>query len=582
MIATDLTAWLGRLAANHLWQSTAVAAVAVMLAFALRRNRASVRHWLWLTASMKFLIPFSVVASVGGSFGRWVVPATPAPRLPLVVEQMVQPFAMIHDTAASAAPMLQEPAAPGLLPSFLLALWFCGFVAVVLYGWVRWRRVAAAVRAAAPITEGREMEALRRIQGSGSARLPRLVSSKANLEPSVVGVFTPVVCLPAAIVDRLDDAELGAILAHELCHIRRRDNLTAAIHMAVEAIFWFHPLVWWLGARLTEERERACDEEVVRMGGEPHVYAESILKVCEFYLASPVACAAGITGGELKKRIEGIMMKGSARKLSLAKKLMLATAAVAAVSGPLAIGIVSAGAQTPSKAQTFEVAMLRMEDPHTTVDYNRPDSPNQTNKFPLNRYTMFHTMLKSLISTAYGVPYNKILGGPAWLESQHYDLSAKAPGDARISKKQMEPMLQNLLKERLHLPVHSEHRIVPGYAMVIAKGGSKLKANTGAPFGGMDAGFELKFQNASPEMIAHMVESKLKQPVVDKTGLAGTYDFHLIFTRDREAYPNDVPHADFGDIFGALQAQLGLKLVKQQVPVDYLVIDHVERAPTEN
>jgi bla regulator protein blaR1 len=317
------------------------------------------------------------------------------------------------------------------------------------------------------------------------------------------------------------------------------------------------------------------------LGGEPQVYAESILKVCEFYLASPVACAAGVTGGGLQKRIESIM-KGSARNLSTAKKVMLASVAVAALSGPFAIGIVSAGAQTPPKAQAFEVAMFRLEDPHTKVDYNRPDAPNQTNKFPTNRYTMFHTMLKSLISTAYGVPYNKILGGPAWLDSQHYDLSAKAPGDARITKKQMEPMLQELLKERLHLTVHSERRIVPGYAMVIAKGGSKLKPNTGAPFLGMDAGFELRWQNVSPELIAHLVESKLKQPVVDKTGLTGTYDFHLIFTRDREDYPNDVPHADFGDIFNAIQAQLGLRLVKQQVPGEYLVIDHVERVPSEN
>jgi len=56
--------------------------------------------------------------------------------------------------------------------------------------------------------------------------------------------------------------------------VRRRDNLATVIHMAVEVVFWFHPLVWWLGARLIEERERACDEEVPRNGGEPRAYAE--------------------------------------------------------------------------------------------------------------------------------------------------------------------------------------------------------------------------------------------------------------------------------------------------------------------
>ena len=108
--------------------------------------------------------------------------------------------------------------------------------------------------------------------------------------------------------------------------------------MAVEAIFWFHPLVWWLGARLEEEGERACDEEAVQMGGEPQIYAESILKVCEFYLASPVACAAGVTGGELKKRIEGIMSNPFTRKLSYGKKMLLASAATLVISGPIVIG----------------------------------------------------------------------------------------------------------------------------------------------------------------------------------------------------------------------------------------------------
>jgi uncharacterized protein (TIGR03435 family) len=77
-----------------------------------------------------------------------------------------------------------------------------------------------------------------------------------------------------------------------------------------------------------------------------------------------------------------------------------------------------------------------------------------------------------------------------------------------------------------------------------------------------------------------LIESAVKHPVVDKTRLGGTYDFHLMFTR--EDHPNDVPHRDYGSIFDAIQEQLGLKLVKQQVPVDYLVIDHVDLKPVEN
>jgi len=234
-------------------------------------------------------------------------------------------------------------------------------------------------------------------------------------------------------------------------------------------------------------------------------------------------------------------------------------------------------AQAP---QVFEAATLRLEDPNTKVDYNRPDAPNQSNTFPTNRYTMYHTLLKSVIVTACGVPYNKILGGPDWMDSQHYDLNAKVEGDARVTRQQLQPMLQTLLKERIHLAVHSERRTVSGYALVIAKGGSKLKANTGAPFGGMSLGFEFKFQNAPAAQLATLVESAVQQPVVDKTGLTGNYDFDLMFTRDD--HPDDMPHPDRGSIFVALQEQLGLKLEPEKVPVDYLVIDHVDKTPVEN
>lgn len=66
--------------------------------------------------------------------------------------------------------------------------------------------------------------------------------------------------------------------------------------MLVESIFWFHPLVWWLGARLVEERERACDETVLERGANPRGYAQAILKVCQFYMASKLACVSGVSG----------------------------------------------------------------------------------------------------------------------------------------------------------------------------------------------------------------------------------------------------------------------------------------------
>src|SRR3954467_4860022 len=109
--------------------------------------------------------------------------------------------------------------------------------------------------------------------------------------------------------------------------------------MIAEAVFWFHPLVWWIGARLVEERERACDEEVLRLGSEPQIYAEGILNVCKLYVESPLVCVSGVTGSNLKKRIEAIMSNHKGHALTRARKLLLAGAGVVALAGPLVIGV---------------------------------------------------------------------------------------------------------------------------------------------------------------------------------------------------------------------------------------------------
>ena len=147
-------------------------------------------------------------------------------------------------------------------------------------------------------------------------------------EPGVYGIWS-VLLLPAGIIDQLTPGQMNAIVAHELCHVRRRDNLGTVIHMAVEAVFWFHPLVWWIGARLMEERERACDEEVLRWGYSPQVRMRRESRICELYMASPLDCVAEWTGANLKVRIEEIMAnRESFRLKTFAKKVALGIAGV--------------------------------------------------------------------------------------------------------------------------------------------------------------------------------------------------------------------------------------------------------------
>jgi RND family efflux transporter MFP subunit len=143
------------------------------------------------------------------------------------------------------------------------------------------------------------------------------------------------------------------VLAHELAHIRRRDNLTAALHMLVEAIFWFHPIVWWIGAQLLAERERACDEAVLSLGNQPRVYAEAILSVCKLYTESPLTCVSGVTGNSLNTRVRAILSQRLAGDMTMIKKTALTLFGIAALILPVLIGMIAAH---PAHAQLQTVA----------------------------------------------------------------------------------------------------------------------------------------------------------------------------------------------------------------------------------
>ena len=194
----------------------------------------------------------------------------------------------------------------------------------------------------------------------------------------MVGLWRPILLLPEGIVERLTPPQLEAVLAHELCHVRRRDNLFASMHMIVEAVFWFHPLVWWIGARLVEERERACDEAVLSLGSEPRIYADAILNVCKLYVESPLECVAGVTGANLKRRIEAIMTNCTGQGLNRARKLLLAGAGVAAVAGPVAIGVLIGVGNAPA-IHAQPQAAARPQGPADAPQTAQPDADSPRN-----------------------------------------------------------------------------------------------------------------------------------------------------------------------------------------------------------
>ena len=307
---------------NHLWQSTLVAGVVALLTLLFRNNGAHVRFALWYAASLKFLIPFSLFAMAGAA----IAPPQLSMAAAALVAQ-VQPAAEPFGDGASGFEV--APVAAVDLSEVFLAIWLVGTVAMLAWWLAKYVQLRAIARAAAPLAV--------------SLAVP-VRTSHALMEPGLVGIRNPVLLLPQGIVEHLSRGEMEAILAHELSHYRRRDNLTAAIHMIVEAIFWFYPLTWWIGARLVAEREKACDEAVIAMGNDPDTYAESILKVCKFYLRSPLDCAAGASGADLKRRIEAIMENRFVKTLDRPKKAVLAVVAVIMVGVPVAAGMLAPGA----------------------------------------------------------------------------------------------------------------------------------------------------------------------------------------------------------------------------------------------
>src|SRR5579863_3407246 len=118
---------------NHLWQSTLFAGLMGLLTLVLRKNRAAVRHGLWLAASVKFLVPFSLLIGLGSQVAWRKAPITLQPRLD-VVQQISEPIAI----AASPARLLQQRT-PSRVPALLAGLWLCGFAANCLAWWRRWR-----------------------------------------------------------------------------------------------------------------------------------------------------------------------------------------------------------------------------------------------------------------------------------------------------------------------------------------------------------------------------------------------------------------------------------------------------------
>jgi uncharacterized protein (TIGR03435 family) len=285
--------------------------------------------------------------------------------------------------------------------------------------------------------------------------------------------------------------------------------------------------------------------------------------------------------------------------------LCLAGSAVLAVAG-------LASAQAPAARPEFEVASLKPNTSGNGMINIRPPAGG--------RFTATNARLKMLIGLAYKVQNFEILGGPGWIDSDGYDVTAKA-ADSNIGIEQLRPMLQTLLEDRFKLAVHRETRDVPVYALLPARNGPKLpEAKEGGcvpfgpdkppppppapgqfpptPCGGFFMGpNHMEGGKISMTQFVNSLSNILGRPVIDKTGFKGTFDVKLDFSPEGTAFagrggfrpppggggPPDAPqNVDAPpSIFTVVQEQLGLKLESQKGPGEVLIIDHAEKA-TEN
>jgi uncharacterized protein (TIGR03435 family) len=356
-----------------------------------------------------------------------------------------------------------------------------------------------------------------------------------------------------------------------------------------------HPVALWILRRIETEREIACDDWVIARTHSARPYAESLMRIYELRSAQRQAprrelLASGIfgSGSRLGKRIETLLHRGR----DFAPRAS-ARSVAAGIAGLLVLGVIAslfpdwiAFAQTPRPA--FDVASIKQHAGQANgVTFAAREG---------GRLNVINNEISNVIQNAYGIANYQLIGAPDWVEAERYDIEARGPATA--GRKEMMLMIQTLLAGRFAMRAHFETREMPAYILTVAKGGPKLRL-----IGSEDC---VPFDSTKPNPEAvpnvcgndHLSQSNvwsathismpgvtgamsvvMRRPVIDQTGIKGTFDVHLKWSDDLtlQDSPPDAPPS----IYVALRESLGLDLKSDRGPVEVLVIDHIAR-PTRN
>jgi uncharacterized protein (TIGR03435 family) len=268
------------------------------------------------------------------------------------------------------------------------------------------------------------------------------------------------------------------------------------------------------------------------------------------------------------------MQQGIARNRS--KRTLVATLILlvaANMRGQAPVPPANPATDASAKLPTFEVASVRPSPPDANPKTGSWSIPS------VGRFTANHLSLAQLIQLAYDIDSSQIGNQPSWLDINLYDIAAKPEDGIHLTREELRPRLQDLLQQRFHLVTHSDTRSISGYALVVAKDGPHLTPTKADHFPGfrsnVSSGHMSGFNWSMPQLAKYLTPAA-GFPVVDQTGITGSYDISFKYNPKPDV-DSSLPTLDV-----ALKQATGLLLKPQKVPVEILVIDSVDKVPTEN
>ena len=595
---------------HFVWQGAAVAAVAAAVLRLCSHRSASLRYVIAcsaLTVMMACVVSTAMTIVPPADIGR---PSPAALRTTITGVDVALP---IHvSEGASERHRSTTPLVEAALP-WIVCAWLVGIAGLLARTAVEWWRVRHLYMLASSALRSKWQAAANHIASRiGVSRGVRVVEFARIDVPLVVGFVRPIIVLPIAALSSLNAGQVEAILAHELAHIRRHDYLVNLLQTLSETILFYHPAVWWISARIRDEREHCCDDVAVAVCGDPVSYAAALTEL-EAWRSGEVGLAAAATGGSLLNRVRRILrveVSDDSRTSSWIIGLV-----VVAVVGGLTLTVIAQAPTPNDPTLKFEVAAVR--------ENTSGEGKMFMQRLPGGRISVVNVPLGVLLRDAYRLQDSQLVGAPDWIFSARYDVTAKAeqefpapmPGDAPFNPVHL--MMRSLLEERFKLAVHRETRELPIYALVLSRSdgrlGPELKVSNAdcaamparepsqgpppppkpgeRPICGIRMGFgEIAGSGFALSAFANAISPTVQRIVVDRTGLSGNYDWYVKWTPERlpqrpPGTPPDQPFRMNGleidpngpSIFTAVQEQLGLKLEAARGPVEVLVIDHVER-----